>query len=242
MPERARVSGSARVAGSVPAGTRPPRVTASAASFASAKGDIAVCFAFEQEKTLAIPGVAASNALIRTLGLVSRGESFKGKRKEMVLWQSAGRFPAQRYLIIGLGRKDDFTPDAVREGCGLAGRRAILLKAKKIVIALPAASDGCPIESLAEAATEGIALGAYKLSKYQTQDSAQPSNLGGAELHVGHSALAGARRGAARGAIRAEAVNLVRDLVNEPAMVVTPHRMAEVARGIAKQRKLQIRV
>src|SRR5262249_13399246 len=48
--------------------------------------------------------------------------------------------------------------------------------------------------------------------------------------------------GVARGMILAEATNLVRDLVNEPAMVVTPQRMAEVARRIAKDCHLEIRV
>ena len=228
--------------GLVPAGTQPPRVTVSSSSFGSVKADVAVCFLFEGEKTPAANGLSAASALAKALGVVLRGEPMKGKRKELAVWPSAGRFPASRYVIAGLGRRGDLTPDRLREACGLAARRAALLRAKRLVVSMPPPGPHASAADLAHAATEGLALGSYRLTKYQTQDDARAEMLKSAELLVPRDAMKPTLSGAARGAISATATNLVRDLVNEPAMVVTPARMAEIAQKIAKESGCDIRV
>ena len=227
--------------GLVPAGTQPPRVTASVSSFAATKCDVAICFVFEGEKTPSIPGLAATSPLAKNLAAVLKGESFKGKRKDLAVWQSAGRFAAGRYFLAGLGRRSEFTPDRLREGCGLAARRAAGLKARKLVVALPP-RPGASARELAIAATEGLALGSYRLSKYQTGEEARTLPIKTAELIVAKESLKETLEGIGRGRISAVATNLVRDLVNEPAMVVTPSRMAEIARRVAKEGGFQIKV
>jgi len=234
--------GAAGDIGRVPAGTPAPKITASSGSFASTRADVAVCFALEGDKAPALRGVPAGSALIRTLSLLMRQERFRGKRKEVLLWHAAGRHPSARYAVVGLGARADLTLETIREGVGIATRRAVAVRARKAVFVLPPLTLPEGVEGLAEAATEGIALGSYRMSKYLTGEEQTPLSLKGAEILFGPDALKAAHRGVARGKIRALATNLVRDLVNEPALTLTPLRMAEVAREVAGQRGLEIKV
>ncbi|HKY33462.1 MAG TPA: leucyl aminopeptidase, partial [Candidatus Polarisedimenticolia bacterium] len=95
---------------------------------------------------------------------------------------------------------------------------------------------------IAQAAAEGLALGAYRMAKYHTGEDARGRPLRAVELLAGRSDLAAARAGVDKGTLRAEAVNLARDIVNEPAIVITPMKMAEIARRIASQRGLEVKI
>ena len=220
----------------IPAGTPIPKISISTGSFVSARTDVALCFAFQQG---AILGPPAASALGKALARVARDEKFKGKRKEVLLWTSAGRFPAVRYMVVGLGKRAAFSTDMLREACGFAGKRAAAAKAVRMAVSLPAGLDA---GTLAEASVEGLCLGSYRMSKYLTSVDAIGTPLAAAELYTSKENLASARAGVTRGTLRAKATNLVRDLVNEPAIALTPSRMAAVARTIARAQGLEIKV
>ncbi|HEY3176210.1 MAG TPA: leucyl aminopeptidase [Candidatus Polarisedimenticolia bacterium] len=243
MPEskaRSRTAGTALER--LPAGTHVPEIGASATSLSSTRTDLAVCFAFEPTGIPTAPGLPASGALAKALARLVRSEGFKGKRKETLLWQSAGRFPAARYLIVGLGKRSGYSVDLLREGCGMAARRALMVKARTMSVALPEAPANASFEALAGAATEGISLGAYRMAKYLTGEEDGKVHLSRVELLAPKAQGSEARRGITAGTVRSFATNLVRDLVNEPAMALTPMKMAEVAKRIAADRGLTIKV
>ncbi|MGH9866973.1 MAG: leucyl aminopeptidase [Candidatus Polarisedimenticolia bacterium] len=232
----------------VPAGTPVPKVHVAVGNLATTKVDLALTFAFESEP-IRVDG-RSGGPLAKTLGLLARQDSFRARRKDLICWNSGGRYPAMRYMLAGLGKRGAFSPEVLRDACGLAGRRAIGLPGpgpSRIALSLPTGADGRgegpDIALLAQAAVEGIALGSYRMSKYQTaEDGPRPTALRSLDLLVGRPALTAAQAGAAQGRLRAEAVNLTRDLVNEPAIVVTPMRMAEVARRVAADAGLSIKV
>lgn len=198
----------------------------------SARTDLAVCFAFERGGIL---GPQATSALGKALTRVARDEKFKGKIKETLLWNPAGRFPGARYMIVGLGRKAAFSAEMLRDACGYAARRAAAAKIAKMAVWLP---DG----ALAEAAVEGLCIGSYRMSKYLTTNDAAGTPLSAVAILASKETQTVVRNGVTRGLIRATATNLVRDLVNEPAIALTPSRMATVARALAKQHGLEIKV
>jgi leucyl aminopeptidase len=241
-----RKSNFAKDAESLPAGTPTPGVTVAAGSLFSSRADVAICFAFEGEGKPALiqPGKTrtVSTGPAKAIERVMREESFKGKRKEILLRHSSGRLPAKRYMVVGLGKRATCTLDLLREGCGLAARRAAGVKARRVSLALPPIDTAKDPRTLAEAAAEGIALGSYRMVKYMTGDDSAPITLKSVEILVPKEALASARSGAATGSIRAAATTLARDLVNEPAGVLTPMRMAGVARRVAKAHGLAIKV
>ncbi len=199
------------------------------------------CFAHEAD-ALSLPAAARGGALGKALGRLLKQDGFKGKRREVLIWNAAGRFKAARYLVAGLGRRAALSPEMIREAAGVATRRAVALKAKRIALLLPAPTDGVPAAEIAAAAAEGVALGSYRMTKYLTAEDETGLSLVHADLIVAQEHLSAARSGLARGRTRAEATNLARDIVNEPAMAVTPSSMARVAKEIAFQKKLGIQV
>ena len=240
MPDRSAPASSLT---SVPAGTELPRISVSAAAVSSAKVDLTVCFAYEAASP-ELAGVPSSSALGKALARVMRDERFKGKRREMIVWHAGGRHAAVRYVVVGLGKRQSASLDALRDGCGQVARRACASSAggaRRMALLLPPVTTYGPAE-LAEAAAEGIALGAYRMSKYFTAEENAVSALRSVDILVGKDQLKEARVGVSRGAIRSTATALARDLVNETAMALTPAKMADVARRIAKQRGLEIKV
>ncbi|HKY33499.1 MAG TPA: M17 family peptidase N-terminal domain-containing protein, partial [Candidatus Polarisedimenticolia bacterium] len=137
----------------VPAATPVPRMSVSAASLSSVKSDLAIAFLFEADRPV-VPG-AGNGPLQRALSLVARQEGFRGKRREVLVWHSAGRFPSARYMLAGLGPKDSFSTDAVRDAFGAAARRATATPARtpaRVAAALPApphAGEGPGTEAIA---------------------------------------------------------------------------------------------
>ncbi len=212
---------------------------ATAGGFASARSGVGIVFATRARRP-AIEGLPAGGTLGRVIVRLMREEGFEGKAGESLLWQSGGRFPAARYLIQGLG-KGPVTPDRLREACGSAARRLASAPRPGALKAIALIPPGEAIGDLVTAATEGLRLGAYHMTKYRS-NGASGAGLRSVDLVVHREALAASRAAVRKGLARSGATNLTRDIVNEPAIVLTPTRMAEVAREIARREKLEIKV
>ncbi len=235
MPERSR----RKVEDRIPAGTPIPSVSASSASFGSARAGVALCFAVE-DGNQSIQGLPQGTALARALQRLMREERFRGRMSECLVWHSGGRFPAVRYAIQGLGAAP-VTPSRMREACGTAARRISGVPGaagQRLTALLPRNGS---VRELALAAAEGFALGSYRMTKYQTGKS-HSAVVRAVLLLVDREALKEARHGIRDGAIRSAATTFTRDIVNEPAMVLTPSRMALIARKVAKETGLEIKV
>ena len=122
---------------------------------------------------------------------------------------------ARSIATIGVGR-GEFTPATLRELAGAVTRQ--LRGVERIVLGLPWST---PEEAAAIA--EGAAIGAYRFDAYRSSSDA-------ASTPVAEIALPGATEQVVRAAnIVAEAVGLVRDLVNTPPNDLTPAALAERA-------------
>ncbi len=104
---------------------------------------------------------------------------------------------------------------------------------------LPAA--GVSARERAQATVEGALLGTYRFDKYLKEKSGKAlASL--AVVEPERRQQAAARDGMRLGQIGAAATTLARDLVNEPANVVTPSYLAARAQEIAKAGRLRVRV
>jgi leucyl aminopeptidase len=163
-------------------------------------------------------------------GMLSRGE-FKGKPGEMNMIYSLGKLPAEKIVLFGLGKGESFTPSVLRR---VIGELVRFLREKKVVnMAVSAAIGALSEDKTAQMIAEGAILGDYAFDKYLTKDqkSGRLENLV-ITVPEGRS-VDMARSGVARGKILAEMTNFARDMVNEPANVMTPAGMAEAADEIA---------
>ncbi len=188
------------------------------------------------------PGPESAAVDARLGGLLSRvlaAEKFEGKPGQVSSVHTNGKLPAARVMVVGLGARRGASAEAVRHAAATAARRARDLGAATVAMHL--AAEGVPARSRAQATVEGARLGTYRFDKYLKEKSSKVLT-GVTVLEPDARQGAAAREGARLGEIGAAATSLARDLVNEPANVVTPTYLADRAREIAKAGRLRVRV
>ncbi|MCC6342747.1 MAG: leucyl aminopeptidase [Bryobacterales bacterium] len=167
----------------------------------------------------------ATNGWIRDLA--STGE-LTGKLLEMALLPRPAGLQTPRLLAAGAGRKDKFTSSELRKIAGAAVR---FLKPKKCA-GLALALDG-DLESaaMASAAVEGAILGNFEPDRHKSEK--KNGALAGFSLVSSGSPEIAA--GILRGRILAESQNFARELVTEPANLLTPAILAARAKEMAAE-------
>lgn len=192
------------------------------------------------------PG-GATGAVDRALGgaitqLISKGE-IKGKLKEISIIHTLGKLPADKVAIAGLGKKEELTLDKVRSISAEVCQRLQKLNCKRIATIVHGAGvGGIEAEASAQAITEGSLLGLYNFRRHMTKE---PEHTDIEEMLIverDEAKLGPLEKGCHRGKVIAEATNMARDMVNEPANYMTPKDMAEVAQKVAKDYSLEVAV
>jgi leucyl aminopeptidase len=159
---------------------------------------------------------------------------FTGKPGEMaVLHQPAG-LAAKRLVVVGVGKRAAFDASGLRKAVGSTVRS---LK-QKGVKTLAWLSDG--ETSTVEAAVEGAILGNFEPDVYKT--SSKESKALESFLLVTKSASMEMQAAFERGQILADSQNFTRELVNEPANLLTPMVLADRARTMAAEAGLECEV
>lgn len=151
----------------------------------------------------------------------------------------------RKVVLLGLGKPQDFSLERVRGVAGEAVRAARKFSAKSLGLVVPGLGDQAGVDPLkvGQAIAEGAVLGSYQFLHYKTD---KPS-LNGSELDflfvsVGSKYLEPIKDGIGIGQVIARGVNLTRDLVNHPANVMTPGKMAWHATQIAEKSDLEVTV
>jgi leucyl aminopeptidase len=173
------------------------------------------------------------------LSKVMAAEKFEAKVGQVSHVHADGGLGAARVLVAGLGPKKDSGAEAVRRAASAAARRARDLGARSAAAHL--AADGVSARARAQATVEGVVLGTYRFDKYLKEKS--PKSLDSlAVSEPDRRSRAAAEAGVRAGETWALATCLARDLVNEPANVVTPAYLARRAQEIARAGRLGLRV
>jgi leucyl aminopeptidase len=142
--------------------------------------------------------------------------------------------PAQRVLVVGLGKQADFKLDHVRQVAATAAKRARDLGAQHVATIVHGAGiGGLAAGDAAQAVAEGSLLGLYRFREFQsTDDEAGEADRDVERLTVvefDESKLATLREGLSQGETIANAVCWARDLVNRPGNDLPPRSLAEAA-------------
>ncbi len=181
---------------------------------------------------------ALDEVLDGAIGKAQREQEFRGKHKEILLLHAGRRLPAERVLLVGLGKEKGNGTERLRQAIGTAASH---LQGKKVrSFALDLSSfllKGVSLASAARAAVEGATLGCYRFDRYRSENGAEtPPELGQILMLVEKQ---GEIREAQEGATQARAicrgVVLARDLVNEPGNVKSPEHLAAKARELAEE-------
>jgi leucyl aminopeptidase len=206
---------------------------------AEARADALVVGRHSNAARLAPELVALDKKLGGLLSTVLKTEKFEGKAGQLSHFYADGRIPAARVLVVGLGPRKAGDAEAVRRGASAALRRARDLGASSVAVFMP--GEGLPARARAQAVVEGAILGTYRFDRY-LKDKSDKVVQSLAIVEPQRRDQAAARDGLRRGEIWAIATCVSRDLVNEPANVVTPTYLAGRAEQIAKERGLELKV
>ncbi len=150
--------------------------------------------------------------------LVESGEARSAFRK-LAHTHAAGR----RWILIGLGARDDFDAERARIAAATALGRACELGARSLCWELPHKVG----DAVAGALVEGTLLAAYRYLEFKSEPGADraPDALVVSAHHDVAAAVEAGRAGA-------EAANRARDLGNAPANTLTPEALAARAREL----------
>ncbi len=172
-----------------------------------------------------------------------QSKEFEGKANELALVHTHGKVPAKRILLVGLGQEKDVTVDQLRQAMGHAVKRVRQVKASFFTVAMPSVvPSGASSIEVAQAMAEGAILGSYHFTAYRSEGSAGKDVKGMSLLAAQTSEVRSLAEGVRRGVATAEAAVLVRDLCNHPSNVMTPTKIANEAKTIAKEQSLTLKI
>lgn len=187
-------------------------------------GDIIIINLFEGVR---MPG-GATGAIDKALGgiitkLVRNGE-LSGKLGETAIVHTFGKIKADKVLIIGLGKAEDFNVERIRKAAGAAIKQARKAGAGKVGTIVHGAGIG-DIEPrrAAQALVEGSLLALYEFKKYKKSDKKPITHFSIVELD--RRKISEFKKGIGSGTILAQAQNIARDLINEPGNSLTPEKL-----------------
>jgi leucyl aminopeptidase len=184
--------------------------------------------------------LAVDQALEGAIQALIQGGDLQGEAGQLAVLYPRGAIPARRVIVVGLGQRDDFDPEAARRAAAHAIQKARDLKARRVALALYDAPGA--VEATAQAAVEGclLALYDYRGQKSDEADEILPQSL---ELVVADEQDApAAQLGASAAEAIAAGVAVTRDLVNLPPNICTPEYMAQVAEQVAQDVGLRLQV
>ncbi len=202
-------------------------------------------FIFEGETALKNEAGWFDKSLHGALAELIRSGEFEGKCGDTLLVHTQGKVPAKRVVLAGLGKRKDFRLDAVRQAMGYAVKRVRQAKTATFFAALPAVLPrGANSVEVAQAMAEGTILGSYQFNEYRSEPNGKPrTEVTKLTLLVPDKGkLKQVTEGVRRGTATAEAAVLTRDLCNHPSNVMTPSRIAEEARSIAKETGISLKI
>jgi leucyl aminopeptidase len=214
----------------------PPTISATDHPLEKLTGDaVVVAVGKGPDGPLPTPGAEAVDRLLGGRLLPALADlGVRGGEDEVTRLPTFGQGPFPVVAVAGLGAPDaagGYSPEAVRRAAGAASRA---LGGRRSVVTLLAAVGGTPDADRLHAVGEGSLLGAYEFTAYKS-DLPADRPVPPSDYTMVVPGAAEAETALRRVRAVAEAVALVRDLVNTPPNDLYPAELA--ARGAAAGEK-----
>src|SRR4051812_20285182 len=98
-------------------------------------GSTLAVFAFKDENPVLL-GLAGGEST-KKLQALAKSDGFKGNERETILCRPVDKVPAERMLLIGLGKKADFTLDTLRRAASRIVKGGEALGLNQIAVRAP---------------------------------------------------------------------------------------------------------
>ncbi len=137
---------------------------------AEAMTEAAVVAHFEGDASLG--GIAAkldkkSGGMIGEI--ISRGD-FTGRLNEVAVIYPREELPTKRLVLVGLGKRADFSLERLRGAFSKAAQHIRSLKVSELSTSIDFRVVNLPLDQTTEAVVEGVILGLYRFTRFRTID------------------------------------------------------------------------
>ena len=215
------------------------QITLETKPFAALETDALVSYLFEESDPIQGRISELDAATAGLLKKIATSGETTGKTLEFTLIHAPAGLKATRLLLVGAGKREQFTHATLRKVAGAALR---YLKSRSIKNFAFLVREAAANAETAQALAEGFITANFETDKYKTEKK------NGKEIEsvriAGYSdsgKLLG-EKGLATGKVIAESQNFARDLVNEPSNKLTPRILADKAEAMAKQAGLAVEI
>jgi leucyl aminopeptidase len=178
-------------------------------------------------------------------GLVSKlfkDKDFEGKPNQMRLIYTQGKLPAERILLVGLGKDKDFKIEKLRQASGTSSKAVRDLGLKKFSSTLALLKmKKVSAYDISKAVAEGAILSLYDFIDYRTEKKEEIKRVDEVAVIVEKEDKE-IKKGLDDGVKISEAVYIARDMINHPANTATPTYLSEQAKRIARKSGIRCKV
>jgi leucyl aminopeptidase len=205
---------------------------------------------FEGEADLVGPVAKVDERLGgRIADVIARGDFTGREGQTLVLYPERDSIPAERILLVGLGKRDRLDLERLRRAAATAARQAARLGVQRFASLMHHAelvSERIAAGDAARAVTEGAILSDYRFDEMKSaakEGEQEPTRLEEMVVLEKVEEKAVAIREAVRvGSALASGEMLARRLGNLPGNIATPSFLAETAEGIARDHGMEVTV
>ncbi len=192
-----------------------------------------VCLGIFEEKQLSSSQQKIDDIVEGAISAFLKKEDFTGENGQVETLHFTKNSQPKRLLLIGLGKKAQFNLNKMRNAAGTAVRNAQARKLDTFAVELfgSEALDNTLSEQT-QAVTEGLMLGSYQFTEYKTRDK-EKIFFSREALIMSDESISS--QDVDRAGAIARASMFARDLASHPSNELTPSRLADEAKKIAKR-------
>jgi leucyl aminopeptidase len=217
------------------------KITVKKGSLADVKTEAFILVFCEGEKTLSGPAADIDRKSGGLIADIIKSGGFEAKPSQVTMIYSR-TLAAKRIALVGLGKKNELTPEKIRRAFAKVMQELRGSKVRKAAVSLDLSLLNVRKEKVVSAAVEGAVLGLYRYSPYKTVGREELQDVQEMTIVPGPKDYALVRDEVQKTKIIADAVCFARDLVSAPANEMTPSILAEQARVVAKRKNVSCRV
>lgn len=217
-------------------------ITLQKGDFTTVEAESLVLFHFEQDDRLLETTAAVNDAVGSIIGRVLEAGDFRGEHLEHLLLYTEGSKAPKRIFLMGLGKREEFSVQALREAAAQSLRTLRDRRQPRAVLPIPLDSQfPLGVEDTAEACVLGGMLGLYQFTELRTRERDKIRDFDSLIILSPEETteLAGSID---RATAMAEGIHLARDLVTLPSNLATPTMLAARAKDVAAQSGMNFHV
>ena len=181
------------------------------------------------------------------LSKIAKMGDITGKKGQTLLIPALAGVTAQRVLLVGLGKQDDFNAKAYSAAVKAALKALGDTKASQILFSLPEVliSDrdtAWAVQTTVQLARESAYRFIANFPQFKSKKETDPAGPAEIILSVAPAEQAAAKMALLHGVALANGMALTKDLGNLPGNICTPTYLADTAKKMAREFKLKVEI